>query len=327
MAEVGLVIPDDLWNESLPAAIDYVRAAEQAGFHSVWKGEASGSNGCMVLGAAAEATDTIQLGTAVANVYSRSPTLLGMSAVTLDRLSGGRAILGVGVSSPTVIEHWHGMAFERPLRRLRETIEIIDQITAGGTVEYHGEIFDIGPYTMELAPDRPDIPIFNAAMGPTNRRLTADYADGWMPVFVPRSTLPALVDELREKATAAGRDPPTVAPWIPVAVADDRDRARQLVSELIAREMAMGYDRLLDNHGYGEVAATARDQWRAGDRDRAAAAVTEEVLTEFAVYGSPETCAADLARYREAGVDLPILWPPFTATAAEYHRLITTMAG
>lgn len=322
MGRLGLVLPDDLWNVSLRDAIGYAQAAEAAGFHSVWKGEASGSNGLMVLGAAARATDSISLGTAVANVYSRTPALLGMSAVTLDALSGGRAILGLGVSSPPLIEEWHGLAFDRPLRRLRESIEIVKQVFDGGTIAYEGDIFDIGPYSMGLPGDRRDIPVFNAAMGEHNRCLTAEFADGWMPVFIPRSKLSEYIDELHATADAADRDPVTVAPWIPIGVADDHRRARRLACELIAQEMAMGYDRLLTQYGYGDVARTARSKWRAGDRAGAAEAITEEVLEEFAVYGTPTACRESIDQYRERGVDLPILWPPFSARATEYRLLI-----
>lgn len=325
MARLGLVVPDDLWNEPLSQAIGYIQAAEAAGFHSVWKGEASGSNGLMMLGAAAMVTDQISLGTAVANVYSRTPSLLGMSAVTLDALSSGRAILGLGVSSPPVIEEWHGLAFNRPLRRLRESIEIIKQVCDGGTVDYDGEIFDIGPYSVGLPSDRIDIPVFNAAMGEQNRRLTGEFADGWMPVFIPRSELSKHIEELQRTAAAAGRDPVTVAPWIPLGVADDRQRARRLVRELIAQEMAMGYDRLLNQYGYGAVASTARTKWLAGDRAGAAEAIPVEVLDEFAVYGTPADCRESIHQYCELGVDLPIVWPPFSATADEYRLLIESL--
>lgn len=325
MTRLGLVIPDDLWNESLHEALEHVRQAEAAGFHSVWKGEASGSNGLMFLSAAANATDTIKLGTAITNVYSRTPALLGMSAVTLDVLSGGRALLGIGVSTPPVVEEWHGLSYDRPLRRLREAIEIVNHVVQGGTIEYDGEIFDVGPYAMGLQGPREHIPVFNAAMGERNRRLTAEYADGWMPVFVPRSKLKGYIDELAAAAREYDRDPPTVAPWIPLAVADDPARAERRVRELLAQEMAMGYHRLLERDGYGAAATSARDRWRRGDRDGAAAAITPDILSEYAVYGTPSTCRQALTEFRSIGVDIPIIWPSFSATTDEYHRIIEAL--
>jgi len=180
------------------------RHADEAGLHSVWKQEASGSNGVATLAAITQCTTDVRIGTGVASVYSRTPTLLGMSAATLQRLSSGRALLGLGVSSPPLVEQWHGLSFDQPLRRLRETIEIIRQTTAGGTVDYSGDVFDIGPYTMALETST-DVPIFNAAIGDANRRLTGEYADGWLPAFVPQSSFSATVADVRECASGRPR--------------------------------------------------------------------------------------------------------------------------
>jgi alkanesulfonate monooxygenase SsuD/methylene tetrahydromethanopterin reductase-like flavin-dependent oxidoreductase (luciferase family) len=120
MAQLGLVVPDELAGFSIDEMVTIAQRAEQRGYHSIWKGETSGTNSFMVLGAIARETEDIRLGTGIANVFSRSPTLLGMSGATLNALSDGRAILGLGVSSPPIVEEWHGQAYERPLRRARE---------------------------------------------------------------------------------------------------------------------------------------------------------------------------------------------------------------
>lgn len=322
MPRVGLVLPDELYDVELTETVRFARLAESVGVHSVWKGETSGSNSLATLGAIAGATEEIRLGTAIANVYSRSPTLLGMSAVTLDRLSDGRALLGLGVSSPPLVEKWHGMSYEKPLRRTRETIEIVRQVVNGGSLEYDGKIFEVGPYTIGLANERETVPIFNAAMGEANRRLTGEFADGWIPVLTPLSKVEEYVDHISAAADRAGRSPPTMAPWVPMAMADDRARAERQARLLLAQEMAMGYNRLVRRFGYGDEGDEAFEQWRAGDREAAAAAITDEMLRDFTVFGTPQECIDGLERFIDAGADLPIVWLPFAASPTELSEMI-----
>ncbi|MFB6170759.1 MAG: LLM class flavin-dependent oxidoreductase [Haloarculaceae archaeon] len=327
MVRTGIVLPDETAGLDTEATVDVARAAEAAGVDSLWKGEISGSNALMLLSAVATATEEIGLGTGVVNVYSRAPTLLGTSAATLDRLSDGRAMLGVGVSSPVMVEQWHCGSFERPLRRMRESIEIVRQVVAGGTVDYDGEVFDVGPYTSQVAAVDGEIPIFNAAMGETNRRLTGEFADGWMPVLTPLSALESLAEDVAEAARAADREPPTAAPWVPVAVADDPARAEELARDHLAQEMAMGYNRLAAKFGYGEAADEAFEAWRAGDREAAAAAITGEMLDDLAVYGTREAVRERLGAYADAGADLLVAWPSFTATREEIDAVVETMGA
>ncbi|MFQ3318545.1 MAG: putative F420-dependent oxidoreductase [Natronomonas sp.] len=326
MAQLGLVVPDELAGFSIDEMVTIAQRAEQRGYHSIWKGETSGTNSFMVLGAIARETEDIRLGTGIANVFSRSPTLLGMSGATLNALSDGRAILGLGVSSPPIVEEWHGQAYERPLRRAREAIEIIRQVLDGDTVEYDGEMFDVGPYSVGFETPSGEVPIFNAAMGERNRQLTGEFADGWMPVFTPLSELGGFATEITSAAADAGRPEPTIAPWVPAAVAEDPSVAKRRVKELLAQEMAMGYNRILATHGYGDSADEAHNRWHDGDREGATDAITDEVVEEFAVYGTPETCREQLAPYYEAGADLPILWPPFTASRGAVEELIDGFA-
>lgn len=323
--ETGIFLHSELAGFGLEETIDIARRADRNRFHSVWKGETAGRNNFMTLGLVAEHTDSVRLGSGIANVYSRSPALLAMSAMTLDEMSDGRACLGLGVSSPPIVEDWHGFEFERPLRRTREVIEIARQCFDNGTVEYEGDLFDIGPYATRFDRAR-TIPIWNAATGEVNRRLTGEFADGWMPIFVPKDRLEAFTADVYDGATDAGRTPEdiTVAPWLPTAVHDDPDLAAQRVRELIAQEMAMGYNEVVRSHGFGDTADEAHDLWREGDRDAAAAAVTDEMLSAYAVWGTPQDCREELAAFEDI-VDVTILMPSFTATPIEIHTLIETL--
>lgn len=325
MVRTGMVLPDETSGLTTEESIEIAQRAEDVGMDSLWKGEISGSNAMMMLSAVATATDEITLGTGVVNVYSRAPTLLGTSTATLDRLSNGRFVLGVGVSSPVMVEEWHCGSFDRPLRRMRESIEIIRSVVAGGTVDYDGEVFDVGPYNTQISAVDGEVTIYNAAMGETNRQLTGEFADGWMPVLTPLSEFDALADHVVDVAADAGRDQPTVAPWVPVAVSDDPDRAEELARDHLAQEMAMGYNRLAAQFGYGDPADEAFEKWRDGDREAAAAAISEAMLEDLAIYGTSEECREGIREFEDAGADLVIAWPTFAADRDELEDVVETV--
>lgn len=326
MTELGFVLPDEFSHVSLDRTLEFARRADEVGLHSVWKQEASGSNGVATLAAVAQCTTDVRIGTGVASVYSRSPTLLGMSAATLQHLSNGRALLGLGVSSPPLVEQWHGMAFDRPLRRLRETIEIVRLTTAGGTVGYEGEVFDIGPYSMALE-TTDDVPIFNAAISDANRALTGEYADGWLPAFMPQSLFSDKVSDVRESARDAGRDPNelTVAPWVPTAVDDDPDRAERRVRYLLAQEMAMGYNEQVNEYEFGDAPNRAHDLFRDGDREAAVDAISDRMVAELAVSGTESDVREQFRKYARDGADVVVAMPSMEASVAEIESLIDAL--
>ncbi|MFC7157151.1 LLM class flavin-dependent oxidoreductase [Halomarina halobia] len=326
MSAIGLVLPDEFSHFSLDQTLHFAERADDAGFHSVWKQEASGSNGLLTLGAISQCTSDVRLGMGVASVFSRTPALLGMSAVTLDRLSDGRALLGLGVSSPPLVETWHGTEFERPLRRMREAMEIVRQVTAGGTVEYEGEVFDVGPYSMALDP-LGDVPLLNAAIGPTNRRLTGEYADGWLPGFTPLSAFRENLSDVRSSARKTGRDPDDllVAPWVPTAVDEDPDRAEYLARYVLAQEMAMGYNEQVGEYGFGDAPDEAHDRFRAGDREGAIEAISREMLDDLSVYGTRSEVREQLGRWYEAGADVVVAMPSMAASFEEILDLLDAL--
>jgi len=218
------------------------------------------------------------------------------------------------------------MPFDRPLRRLRETIEIVRQTTAGGTVDYDGEVFDIGPYSMALEMDDP-VPVLNAAIGDANRALTGAYADGWLPAFVPQSSFSEYVDDVREGAEGASSRPDelTVAPWVPTAVDDDPDRADRRVRYFLAQEMAMGYNEQINEHGFGDAPDEAHDLFREGDREAAADAVSERMVDELTVAGTESDVREGLRQYARDGADIVIAMPSMDAPAAEIEALIDVL--
>ncbi|HVC29775.1 MAG TPA: LLM class flavin-dependent oxidoreductase, partial [Steroidobacteraceae bacterium] len=176
-----------------------VRIAEELGVESIWTAEAWGRDAFTFLTELALITQRMGVGTSIVNVYSRSAGVLAMTAASIDELSGGRMILGLGSSGANVIEHLHGVPFEKPLRRLREYVEIINTVIAGQPLSYDGEIFQLkrGFTLRDFAPPRPHIPIYIAAITPASIRQTGAIADGIIPIYWPKERLPQLVKSVR----------------------------------------------------------------------------------------------------------------------------------
>ena len=217
-----------------PAAgvIDLVELAEKVGFGAFWKGESNSTDPMILLSAAASRTKTIKLGTAIYHIYGRSPVTLGIQSATLQDLSGGRLLLGLGVANKS-IAGWHGGVFDRPLRRAREYIDIVRKVAAGERVEYEGEIYQTGKrFQLSWKPSHPNLPIYLAGLGPQMTKLVGKISDG---VFINMAT-PAKIREIaarvREGAKEAGRDPSKIEIMAaaPVWAAEDlkvaRDRVR-----------------------------------------------------------------------------------------------------
>src|ERR1700720_3112788 len=191
--------------------IERARAADEAGAHSIWVAEAWGRDAFTSLTLLAEHTRRIGLATGIVNTYSRTPGALAQHFATLDELSGGRMIIGLGTSGPQVIEHFHGVTFNPPLTRMREYVDIINLIMAGTPLNYNGKLFKLSRgFTIRMEPPRKHIPIFIASLNQKSVEFTAQKADGWLPVMIPVSGLGKAISEFRAIAKAAGRDPKAV---------------------------------------------------------------------------------------------------------------------
>ena len=206
---------------------DRMRAADDGGVDSLWVGESWGPDAITQLALAAAFTTRVRLGSSIINVYSRTPAALAQHFGTLDIVSGGRMIIGLGTSGRNVIEHFHGVPFGHGVRRLREYIEIINLLLAGAPLHYHGEIFQMNRgFRLQFTPARPHIPIFIASLIPASVRLTARHADGWLPIYIPVERLAGEIEELRRVAAAAGRDPAALTVRSPGGIILTKDVAR-----------------------------------------------------------------------------------------------------
>ena len=311
------------WRETL----DYVLEAERLGLDVCWVAEAWGSDAPSALGYLAGRTDRILLGSGIIQLGTRTPVAIAQAALTLAEMSDGRFLLGLGPSGPQVIEGLHGVAFAKPLSRMRETVAIIRQAFAGEKISYSGTQFEIPrpggegrPMRLSM-PANPDIPIYLASMSPKLLELTGEIADGWLGTsFVPEGSA-AYFSHLDAGLSGAGRTRADldVCQGAEVAFADDEDAVRAMVSgrkkELAFSLGGMGsagtnfYNNAYSRQGWAEVAAAARERWQAGDRDGAAGLVTDEMVLGTTLIGTEGMVRDRLRVWRDAGVDTVRLYP------------------
>jgi F420-dependent oxidoreductase-like protein len=307
---------------------EFVVEAEKLGLDVCWVAEAWGSDAASALGYLAARTERMVLGSGIVQVGVRSPVMVAQTAITLSNLSGGRFLLGLGASGPQVIEGLHGVPFSRPLARIRETVEIVRQAFEGGKISYSGKEFHIPrlggeavPMRLSTRPEHP-IPIYLAALSPAMLRLTGQIADGWLGTsFVPEGAAGAYFCHLEEGLGAAGRARADidVCQGAEVAFAADEDELRDMVGarkkELAFSLGGMGssstnfYNQAYSRQGWDHVAAEVRERWQRGDRDGAAALVTDDMVLATTLIGTDDMVRDRLAVWRDAGVDTVRLYP------------------
>ena len=300
-----------------PQGVELIREAERLGVDSVWVPEFWAADALTPLAYLAACTSRIRLATGILQLGARSPAMLAMSALSLHFLSGGRFVLGVGTSGPQVMEGWHGVRFDRPLRRTRETIEIIRLITAGERLEYHGEIYELPMPGSEGRPIRSllppaHIPIYVASLGPANLRLTGELADGWIGNSFFPETAEVFLGPIREGAEAAGRTLDHVELTVSVGVefTDDVEAAGRRHAEGYAFTFgAMGsaatnfYNNAFERQGYGEDVRAVQRLWLAGDKDAARKRVPTAIGLGTNLIGNDDLVRQRLRLYRDAGVN------------------------
>lgn len=277
---------------SLDALTDQAERGEELGYDRAWVPETWGRDAVTVLSAIAERTDEIGIGSDIIPIYSRSPALIGQTAATLQELSDGRMRLGVGPSGPIVIENWHGVEFGNPLKRTRETIDVVKQVLSGETVEYDGDYFDLGGFRLRCEAPDPAPPVDAAGMGPKAVELAGRFADGWQALLFTQDGLADRLEDLERGAELAGKslDDVKVTLSLTCAALEDRERARQLVRQHVAfyvGGMGTYYRDNLARQGHEDVAETVHEKWNDGDREAAMAALDDDLLDSIAVAGTP----------------------------------------
>jgi len=314
------------WGAGLAGAIELAQEADRLGFHSGWSAEAYGTDAVTPITWLMAHTERMNFGTSIMQMPGRSPAMTAMTAATLDMMSGGRFLLGLGASGPQVAEGWHGDRYGKPLGKTREYVEIVRTILRReAPLEHHGEHYDI-PYTgpgasglgkplkLIVHPRRADIPIYLAAIGPKNVALSAEIADGWLPIFFSPTRLRETYGDALDAGFAAaggnkGLGSFDIAPTVVVAVGDDLDLLRGFVKPMLALYVGgMGargknfYNDLACRYGYEAAAKKIQDLYLDGKKVEATNAVPDELVDEVALLGPRERIADRLDAWKESGI-------------------------
>jgi alkanesulfonate monooxygenase SsuD/methylene tetrahydromethanopterin reductase-like flavin-dependent oxidoreductase (luciferase family) len=324
--------------EQTKEVIKRVQIAEEVGVEAVFSAETWGRDQFSLLTQVALQTSKIKLGTGIAPVFGRSPAVLAMTAATLDELSGGRVVLGLGTSGARVIEHWHGEKFSKPIQRTKEYVEIVNMIISGEKVFYDGEIFKLQRgFKLLFNPIRNHIPIYVASISPKSMQSLATVADGWMPIYWPKSKFAAGKQTIDATAQKAGRPAGAVecVASLTVVINPDPEKAKIQAAGPISwyvTNMGDFYHEMLTRNGFGEEVAAMR---KAGEEHRPMpfqtnpeimAAMGDRMLNETAIYGDLETVAAGIEERRKLGVDLPSISMP-SGSPQEVERILGTLVS
>jgi alkanesulfonate monooxygenase SsuD/methylene tetrahydromethanopterin reductase-like flavin-dependent oxidoreductase (luciferase family) len=320
------------WPEKfdLEGLIERAKIADAAGIHSIWVAETWGHDALTMLTTFAEQTSKIQLATAIVNIYSRTPAALAQHFGTLDKISNGRMIIGLGTSSPQVVEHFHGVKFNPPLTRLKETVEIINILIAGHPLNYNGKLFKMSRgFKLRFEPIRKHIPIWIASLNSKSVEFTARHTEGWLPSMIPLSGLARPIREFRAVTKEAGRSPIEVEVKSPghVTVTTNPERARASHAGTVAfyaARMGTFYSEQLARYGFGGDVAKIKEAWDAGGSKAGIAAASQKLLDELGYIGGIEGAIERLKAQDEAGVDVHQVEIDATSPA-EYERIVARL--
>ncbi|HEY9287521.1 MAG TPA: LLM class F420-dependent oxidoreductase [Candidatus Dormibacteraeota bacterium] len=327
--KLGLILPYE-GGLSFVEALEVTQRAEALGFDSVWVPEAYGTDAISILGGLAAHTQRIRLGTGIVNIFSRSPALLAQTAATLDLMSKGRFILGLGTSGHQVVSGWHGLPFDRPVQRMRETVTIVRQVLRRDRLQFDGEVFKLDMGLKLLArPVRSELPIFLATLTPAGLRLTGELADGWIPTLFSPEHMDVFRPYLEEGARASGRSLDTleIAPYVQVVVDDDRTRAQDAVRPWVALYVGgMGsrsknfYNEVVRRYGFEREARAIQDLYLGGKKLEAIRSVPPALIDSIAIAGPEDFVRQRMAAWAKAGVTLMLAG---VVGPTQEHRLRT----
>ncbi len=305
--------------DDLQDSLEKARIAEEMGIEMLATGEAWGKGTIPWLAALALTTKRVTIGTAILNCYSRTPAAMAQDYATLEELSGGRMVLGLGSSGENVIEHFHGVPFVKPLRRLREYVEIFDMLIAGEKLNYEGEIFNLQRgFRLDYERPRQKVPVYIAAITPKSIRQTGEIGDGIYPIHWPRRLFEQLRTDLKSAAADSGKADKqfTIAPFTKVTVldgtAEDEARwreARQLIQFYVNR-MGVFYWQMLQRNGFADEVERSRAAWAERNTDASIAAISDDMVRECQVIGSIDEVREQLQARSDAGADLQMLYMP-----------------
>jgi len=292
-------------------AVELVRMARDRGYDEVWMAEVNGGDSYALAGAVAQGAPGMRIGTAVVPAQTRTPMVHAMAAMTLSQMTNGNFILGIGLSSPNIVQDWAGQPFDKPLTRMREHVEVLRQMMNGQKTTYEGKTLSAKSFRLGGATVG-EVPIYLGALNKGMLRLTGALCDGVCLNMVPESALPQVLGEVRVGAEEAGRDPNAleVVARLHVVMADDIEMGRNLIRTVFGAYAATpGYNKCFEWIGYEEEARKIREAFAKGDRAGVAMAVTDRLCDAMAVVGDRETVRARIRAYAKAGIDVCVVNP------------------
>jgi probable F420-dependent oxidoreductase len=293
------------------ASIDICVRAEELGYTDVWTAEVGAVDAFSPLAAVAVRTSRVRLGTGLVPVYTRPAALLAMSAASIQNLSGGRFVLGIGASSPAIVDGWMGLPFDRPVRRVQEYVLMLRDMLAGRKSDHDGDTARSHGFRLQTDVDAP-VPIFVGALGPKMCRLAGSLADGVQFFLMTPDGVRQALEQVREGAREAGRDPDGIEAFIrlPISLGEPEDLVRFMARRLLTGYATVpAYNASLARQGFHAEAAEIAGAWAANERDRATAAYSDELLDATFLMGDPAEARTRIQEYRDAGITTPVLMP------------------
>ena len=311
MARLGIVLAPF---STLPAAefIAVVRETEARGYHTAWTGEASGYDAVTVMAAIASHTTRLHVGSAVVPVQTRTPVVLGQSAVTLDHLAPGRVLLGIGLSSRVIVGDWHGLSFAPSLQQIREAVQVIRMVASGERANFEGKLYRVKNFRLAVPPPAKPVRVVLAALGPEMLELAGEIADGVVLNWIPPETVPGSIKHLEAGARKVGRSLADfeIASFIRTCVTDDPAAAREtLARDITGYATVDAYASFFKTAGFGDDVDALNAAWRAGDRAGAVKHVSPRFLEGLGVVGPEASCRERIAEFTRAGLTQPVIVP------------------
>lgn len=300
-------------------------ADQQQNIDSLWIPESWGRESFSSLGAISQITKNVRLGTSIIGIYSRTPAITAMAATTLDMLSGNRTVIGLGASTPAIVENWHGVHFDMPARRMKEYIELVRLMTQGEKVNYSGKFFKINNFKMLHQPQRKHIPIFMAAVNKKMISIASDLADGILLYLRPFEELNKIAYELKQ--AKKGKVFEIACSFICAVSNKEPQKARDRAAVTLAFYVAVGkyYSNFLAENGFKAEVQEIIEEYKKSGAETAAKFVSDKMLSSLAICGSSEECRESLSKFVSTGITLPILqFNPVGDSESSFREMLST---